>query len=149
LHLHEMRVQDLRIQMLRESAILRAMVPVREPELTEAWHELVERHARVSGALEQALQQHELGVSEFEVLELLASAEHDKCRMHDLSSAVHLSQSALSRLIGRLEQEGLVTRAICSDDRRGIWAAITDAGRARYEAARPTQRAVLAEQLGG
>jgi len=122
---------------------------VQERALTAAWHDLLDRHARVSGALERALQeQHRLGVSEFEVLEHLATTDVDQCRMQTLCSAAHLSQSALSRLIGRLEQDGLVTRKMCSDDRRGIWASLTDAGRARYEEARPTHRVVLAEQLG-
>ena len=118
--------------------------------LTETWQELQARHARVTAALERALQErHRLGVSEFHVLELLATAPKDHCRMQDLSGSVHLSQSALSRLVGRLEQDGLVERSMCSEDRRGIYAALTEAGRERYEQARPTQRAVLAEQLGG
>jgi DNA-binding MarR family transcriptional regulator len=118
--------------------------------LTEAWQELQARHARVTGALERALQdRHQLGVSEFQVLELLATSPAGHCRMHDLSAAVHLSQSALSRVVGRLEQDGLVTRAMCPNDRRGIYASLTDAGRERYEAARPTHRAVLAEHLDG
>jgi len=122
---------------------------VQERALTTAWHELLDRHARVSGALERTLQErHQLGVSEFEVLEHLATTDADQCRMQTLCGAAHLSQSALSRLIGRLEQDGLVIRTMCSDDRRGISASLTDAGRARYEEARPTHRAVLAEQLG-
>ncbi len=56
--------------------------------------------------------------------------------MQELADSVHLSQSALSRLIGRLEEEGLVSRAICSDDRRGIFACLTDAGRERHADAR-------------
>lgn len=116
--------------------------------LTASWHELRQRHARVSNAMERALQeQHRIGLNEFEVLERLASAD-EHCRMLALCDATQLSQSALSRLIGRLEQDGLVTRTMCSDDRRGIYASLTDAGRERYEQARPTQRAVLAEQLG-
>ena len=102
----------------------------------------------MSGALERALaDEHQLGVSEFEVLERLATAGKDECRMLELADSVHLSQSALSRVIGRLESEGLVSRAICSEDRRGIYACITDSGRERYKAARPTQRRVLAETL--
>ena len=122
-----------------------------EHDLVAGWHELVERHARVTGALERALQsEHDLGVTEFEVLERLANAADDASqrRMLELAEAVHLSQSALSRLIGRLEAEGLVERTICATDRRGIYTALTEAGRARYEAARPTQRRVLAELLG-
>jgi DNA-binding MarR family transcriptional regulator len=120
----------------------------RDDALVGSWRELMERHARVTGALECVLQdEHGLGVSEFEVLERLAAGDSDERRMQELADAVHLSQSALSRLIGRLEAEGLVTRAICSEDRRGIFACLTDAGRARYEAALPTQRRVLAENL--
>jgi DNA-binding MarR family transcriptional regulator len=122
---------------------------VGEQELVADWRELMERHARVTGALERALQvEHGLGVTEFEVLERLAGAGvKDQRRMQELAEAVHLSQSALSRLIGRLESEGLVSRSICPDDRRGIFTCVTDAGRARYEEARPTQRRVLAETL--
>jgi DNA-binding MarR family transcriptional regulator len=120
-----------------------------ESALVDSWRELLNRHARVTGALERALQEeHGLGVSEFEVLERLAFPDKDQHRMQELAESVHLSQSALSRLIGRLEEEGLVSRAICMTDRRGIFACITDAGRSRYEAARPTQRRVLAETLG-
>jgi len=122
----------------------------RDTALTEAWQELQARHARVTTALERALQDgHRLGITEFQVLELLATAPTDHCRMHDLSDSVPLSQSALSRLVGRLEENGLVIRKMCSDDRRGIFASLTPDGRARYEQAKPTQRAVLAEQLGG
>jgi DNA-binding MarR family transcriptional regulator len=120
----------------------------RDDGLVESWRDLMERHARVTGALECVLQdEHGLGVSEFEVLERLAAGDSDERRMQELADAVHLSQSALSRLIGRLEAEGLVTRAICSEDRRGIFACLTAAGRARYEEALPTQRRVLAENL--
>jgi DNA-binding MarR family transcriptional regulator len=120
-----------------------------EQELVATWRELFERHARVTGALERALQaEHGLGVTEFEVLEWLATTDDkDEHRMHELAEGVHLSQSALSRLIGRLETEGLVERTICENDRRGIYTHLTEAGRSRYEAARPTQRRVLAETL--
>ena len=117
--------------------------------VSERWRDLLDSHARVSGALEKALQaEHGLGVSEFEVLDRLANGDRHQRRMQDLADSVHLSQSALSRLIGRLESEGLVTRAICSDDRRGIFACLTDAGRERYAQAAPTHARVLAEQLG-
>jgi DNA-binding MarR family transcriptional regulator len=120
-----------------------------EQALVASWRELADRHARVTCALERELQdEHGLGVSEFEVLERLAVGDKEQRRMQDLAESVYLSQSALSRLIGRLETEGLVTRAICSEDRRGIFACLTTEGRARYEAARPTQRKVLAESLG-
>jgi DNA-binding MarR family transcriptional regulator len=116
--------------------------------LVETWRGVSQCHSRVSCALEKALErEHRLGLSEFEVLERLATAPKDGRRMQELAEAVCLSQSALSRLIGRLEADGLVHRAMCEMDRRGIYAHITDAGRTRWEAARPTYQAVLAELL--
>ena len=116
--------------------------------LVDTWRDLLDRYARSVGALERRLEEeHGLGVSEYEVLERLAEGDQDQRRMQDLAAAVHLSQSALSRVVGRLESDGLVTRGLCPEDRRGIFTCLTDAGRARYEAARPTHRRVLAETL--
>jgi DNA-binding MarR family transcriptional regulator len=113
------------------------------------WHDLMSRYARTMSALERQLEEeHGLGVSEYEVLERLAAPDKDQRRMQELAEAVHLSQSALSRVVGRLEADGLVERGLCPEDRRGIYACLTDAGRARYEAARPTHRSVLADTLG-
>jgi DNA-binding MarR family transcriptional regulator len=117
-------------------------------ELTTAWRELMAHHARVSEALEHALQsRHKLSLTEYELLERLVEAGEGKGRMQELAEEIHLSQSALSRLVGRLEQMGLVTRSICDHDRRGIWACVTDAGRAAQRDAAATHRDVLAETL--
>ncbi len=128
--------------------IMRAEMGIAERELVTRWRELLERHARTASVLEHRLQrEHALGVSEYEVLERLAASDKDARRMQELADAVHLSQSALSRVVARLEADGLVTRGMCPEDRRGIMACLTDGGRERYEAARPTHRAVLAETL--
>jgi DNA-binding MarR family transcriptional regulator len=117
-------------------------------EIVDSWKDLRCRHSRVLNALERALQaEHGISATEYDVLEHLATAEKDQRRMQELSDAVNLSQSALSRLVGRLESEGLVYRAICNEDRRGIFTCLTDEGRARFEAASPTQRRVLAAEL--
>jgi DNA-binding MarR family transcriptional regulator len=115
--------------------------------VVHAWRELLDSHARVHGALERALKAHDLGVSEFEVLERLATEGDEQRRMQSLAGAVHLSQSALSRVVARLEDDGLARRGLCHEDRRGIYVCITDSGRRRYEAARPAHRAALAETL--
>jgi len=116
--------------------------------LVDAWRGLLDSHARAHCALERALKDHDLGVSEFEVLERLAGDGGEQRRMQDLGEAVHLSQSALSRVVARLEEDGFATRGLCHEDRRGIYVCITDAGRKRYEAARPAHRSALAEALG-
>jgi DNA-binding MarR family transcriptional regulator len=122
-----------------------------EHSLVEQWREVLALHARTSCELDRELHEHGLGASDFEVLDILAeSSPDDGCsfRVQELSDRVHLSQSALSRLVGRLEKDGLVTRGICSEDRRGVRVALTEAGRARHAEARPVQRAVLERMLG-
>jgi DNA-binding MarR family transcriptional regulator len=121
---------------------------VGERELVQEWQQLLARHALVHNALEAELQRrHGIGVNEFEALERLAKGDHGKCRGVELTEAVHLSQSASSRLVARLEREGLVQRSMCEADRRGIFVALTDAGRELYAAAKPTHREVLASTL--
>jgi DNA-binding MarR family transcriptional regulator len=123
-------------------------ITVDDTALVSAWHELLARHARATSSLERRLQHdHGLGVSEYEVLERLAGSDHGKSRMQDLAEAVHLSQSALSRVVGRLEKEGLAQRGMCPEDRRGIVVCITPGGRERYEEARPAHRTALEEAL--
>src|SRR3954447_14868656 len=128
-----------------------ALVPAtrEDPKLVGRWREILDQHARVTCALECALdKEHGLGVSEFEVLDRLASQECEGQRIQELADAVHLSQSALSRVVARLEADGLVERAMCKEDRRGVFARLTDEGRARHAAASPTHRAILRETLG-
>ena len=115
--------------------------------LAYQWRDLLSAHARTTVALDEALAAHGLGMSEFEVLDRLACECGERPRMQELAAAVHLSQSALSRTVGRLEKDGLVSRAMCPEDRRGVAVCLTDEGRERYEAARPTHRRVLAETL--
>jgi DNA-binding MarR family transcriptional regulator len=118
-------------------------------QLLERWRKLESAHARVREELERALERkHRLSLSEYEVLRRLAESSEGHRRIQELADEVHLSQSALSRLVQRLEDEGLVTRAVCDHDRRGIWACVTDAGRKAQDEAHPTHRAVIAETLG-
>lgn len=113
-------------------------------ERVDAWRELLERHAKISCALEKSLQsEHGLGLSEFEVLDRLVDSEKGSSRMSDLAADIYLSQSALSRAVARLESDGLVERGMCSDDRRAIFVCLTDAGRKVARSARPTHREVL------
>jgi DNA-binding MarR family transcriptional regulator len=117
------------------------------PDITTQWRDLLAQHARTTVALDEALGEHGLGMSEFEVLDRLACECGERPRMQDLAPLLHLSQSALSRTVGRLEKDGLVERSMCPEDRRGIAVCLTDEGRSRWEAAAPTHRRVLAENL--
>ncbi|MFL6116625.1 MAG: MarR family transcriptional regulator [Catenulispora sp.] len=121
-----------------------------ERNLVEQWRDLVARKTRVWNALELELdRRYGLSASEFEVLDTLSEYDCAKPpRVQQLASHVPVTQSALSRMIGRLESQHLVTRTLCNDDRRGIYVVLTDEGRALLDQARPTHREILAAELG-
>jgi DNA-binding MarR family transcriptional regulator len=118
-------------------------------QLLDRWNELEAEHARVRDALEHRLQRdHRLTLSEYEVLRRLSDSPEGHRRIQELGEEIHLSQSALSRLVQRLEDDGYVARKMCDHDRRGVFACVTDAGRKAQAEAHPTHASVLAETLG-
>ncbi|WP_330302649.1 MULTISPECIES: MarR family transcriptional regulator [unclassified Streptomyces] len=121
--------------------------------LEDQWREILSVHARTMCEIDRALHPHGLGASDFEVLDILASGTAaepgEQCRVQNIAGRVHLSQSALSRLIGRLEKDGLVERTVCQEDRRGVWVALTEKGRALHAEVLPLQRAALERVLNG
>jgi DNA-binding MarR family transcriptional regulator len=84
---------------------------------------------------------HGLALRSFEVLLVLEEAPRHRLRMSDLSRSVLLSPSGVSRLVDRLEREGLARRERCSDDARGYWAVLTVAGGRRLGEAQVTHLA--------
>ena len=78
-----------------------------------------------------------LPLSWFEVLNELASTPRGMMPMKQLAEAVCLTKSGASRLIDRMEDNGLVRRVACEHDGRVIFAALTPEGRTAYEQARP------------
>jgi DNA-binding MarR family transcriptional regulator len=121
-----------------------------QKQLLEQWQELEATHAVVRETLERALErEHQLSLTEYEVLRGLCEDPKGHRRMQELADEIHLTQSALSRLVQRLEDEGLVHRAVCDHDRRGVWACVTDAGRSAQERAEKTHLAALGQTLGG
>ena len=123
------------------------MSGVTDETVVSTWRAIAASHAAANAALERELARQGLGVSEFEVLDRLSESPEHKFRAQELADAVHLSQSALSRLIDRLEKNGLVERCLCGEDRRGIYVLLTEAGLRRHAEAAPVHREVLARIL--
>jgi DNA-binding MarR family transcriptional regulator len=95
-----------------------------------AWRGLLKAHASLVKRLDAELEaEHGLPLTSYEVLMRLNEADGCKMRMHDIASSVWLSRSGLTRLIDRLERDGLVTRTSCAHDARGAFAVLTDDGR--------------------
>ncbi|HUR84323.1 MAG TPA: MarR family transcriptional regulator [Solirubrobacteraceae bacterium] len=111
------------------------------PEL-RAWRGMLRAHAALAKALDAQLEaEHGLQLSSYEVLMYLADAEDERMRMCDLASSILLSRSGLTRLVDRLQREGLLERVACRDDARGAFAKLTPLGRERLAAARITHLA--------
>lgn len=104
-----------------------------------AWGGFLRMHARLIAELDRELEDgHGLPLTSYDVLVQLSDAP-DRClRMADLADAVLLSRSGLTRLVDRLEREGLVQRRRCPSDARGTLAVLTQAGLRRLRAAAPT-----------
>jgi len=93
----------------------------------------------------------ELGIlpEEADLLLRLDEAPEQRLRMADVSRALRLSKSGVTRLVDRLAERGLVVRAACPSDRRVVYAGLTDEGRRAAEAAGPALAAGVAQQLAG
>jgi DNA-binding MarR family transcriptional regulator len=106
---------------------------------TDAFAALVRAHATVTRQLNaQLAADHGLTISDFEVLLRLARAPEHRLRRVDLAQQVVLTPSGITRLLDGLERQGWVARASCSEDRRVVYAVITDAGLAKLQEARST-----------
>ena len=123
---------------LRDSEALRQLTP----QELRAWRGMQRAQAALAKALDAQLEAaHGLQLSSYEVLMYLSDAEHERMRMCDLASSILLSRSGLTRLVDRLQREGLLERVACSDDARGAFAKLTPAGRDKVRAARATHLA--------
>ena len=100
---------------------------------------MLRAHAALTKELDAELaREHNLPLSSYEVLLYLADAPDGRMRMAELAESVLLSRSGLTRLVDRLEREGLLKRERCESDARGYFAQITPKGRRLFDAARRT-----------
>ena len=104
-----------------------------------AWRGLLRVHAGMTKTLDaELMREHRLPLSSYEVLLYLADSPEGRLRMSELADSVLLSRSGLTRLVDRLERDGLLRRRRCEEDQRGWFAEITDQGRELFERARVT-----------
>ncbi|MBG0814198.1 MarR family transcriptional regulator [Planomonospora sp. ID82291] len=91
------------------------------------------------------------GLSEidFETLIRLARSPGQRLRMSDLAAQTTLSTSGVTRVVDRLEREGLVAREACATDRRTSYAVITETGLARLGEVLPQHLADIETWLTG
>src|SRR5919107_1541036 len=112
------------------------------PEQRAAWSGFIRAHASIVKELDAELQAaHGLPLSSYDVLVQLSLAPNGRMQMFELAKAVHLSRSGLTRLVDRLEGQGLLERYKGDRDPRQVFACITERGLERLAETTPTHLA--------
>jgi DNA-binding MarR family transcriptional regulator len=112
-------------------------------ELTDeelaAWRGMLRVHSALVKTLDaELLARHDLPLTSYEVLINLQAAPGHRRRMAELAEGVLLSRSGMTRLVDRLERDGLLERDACASDGRGTFAVLTDKGEELLSRARRT-----------
>ncbi|PYF01965.1 MarR family winged helix-turn-helix transcriptional regulator [Ureibacillus chungkukjangi] len=122
-----------------------------QPEqLIHAWVNFSKFHNRVTQSLDYFLQQkYHFGLNEFYLMMLLNETSEKKLRLSQLQNMISLSQSALSRLVSRLEQHHLqpVERTSYIDDKRSIYVVLTPSGQQHISTIQSEVNIILQESL--
>jgi DNA-binding MarR family transcriptional regulator len=119
-----------------------------DPRIT-AMGLLAETVAGLHGRFASQLASHALSPAEFEVLLRLGRTPGASLRMSDLAAQTQLTTSGITRVVDRLERDGLVERIACPTDRRGSFAQLTRAGIDRLDAVLPGHLELIETWLTG
>lgn len=113
-----------------------------------AWRSYIEGSLRLYERLDRELREaHGLSMPEYEILVRLSEARDRRIRMAELAESANQSRSRLSHTVTRLERSRLVRRDSCPEDRRGVFAVLTDEGFARLDQAAHTHVRGVREHL--
>mgnify|MGYP003520800851 FL=1 len=114
------------------------MAPQLTPDEQEIWRGWITSTRRLYTQLGQEMQaEFGLSMGDYEILLQLAESPERRLRMSELATLTLSSRSRLSHQIDRLVRDGFVEREANPDDRRGLFAVLTDAGQPMFEQAEP------------
>jgi len=99
----------------------------------EKWFDFNRRQVELEAILEQTIaeqSEQSLTLKEFYLLHFLNQAQEKSLRQIDLPDKLHLSPSAVSRMVARLEEKncGLLSRRCCDQDKRASFISLTSEG---------------------
>jgi len=116
---------------------------------TDAFSRLIGAHATLTRELSASLvSRHGLTINDYGTLLLLSRAGEEGMRRIDLANELQLSPSGITRLLDRLEDQGLVRKGECKSDARVSYAVLTDAGLAKLREAAPGHIEDIERRLG-
>lgn len=115
-----------------------------DDESLAAWRALLGAHARVTTDVEVALAAAGLPpLTWYDVLLPLYRAPGRRLRMGALANETTLSRTGLTRLVDRIERDGLLRRDSVAEDRRGSYVVLTPAGAAMLRRMWPVYERIL------
>ena len=99
----------------------------------EKWFDFNRRQVELEAILEQTIDEQSeqsLTLKEFYLLHFLNQSQEKSLRQIDLPDKLHLSPSAVSRMVARLEEKncGLLSRRCCDQDKRASFICLTSEG---------------------
>ena len=99
----------------------------------DKWFDFNRRQVELEAILEQTIaeqSEQSLTLKEFYLLHFLNQAQEKSLRQIDLPDKLHLSPSAVSRMVARLEEKncGLLSRRCCDQDKRASFICLTNEG---------------------
>lgn len=124
-----------------------------EPQLlnhheSEAWKYLAGLLFRLPSVLEsQLLQDEDLTLADYMVLQMLTGHEGNCARMTDIADMVKIAQPRMTRIVTKLEKRGYVQRANSAEDRRVVRATLTEQGLEKLEQASPNHIAEIRKNI--
>ena len=112
---------------MEETTPVSSMIRQNGPIKIAAWRLMMEKYQDFMTRFEHEFRtRHGLSANQFDVLINVSTSA--QVRQRDLLRSLVMSRSALSRLLGKLEERGLVTQAADPEDHRGVLVTLTEAG---------------------
>jgi len=132
----------------RVDVMARSREPTLNDQQLDAWRVFLRAHSELIRVLDRELEAEQgFPITFFDVMAQLNQAG-GRLRMSELADAVLLSRSGVTRLVDRMERDGLVKREHCPTDRRAMYATITPEGKRALAKARPVHVRGVAEHFG-
>lgn len=119
----------------------------------KAWITFFLAYDKITKEIDRRMQDEGVvSLATYDILLILEVSEGRKMKMSDLATQTSFSMSGATRAVDKLEKEGLIERVACSEDRRAVYAQLTDKGLSERQRAWPVYETgiqeLFAEKMG-
>jgi DNA-binding MarR family transcriptional regulator len=124
-------------------------VKLRTTDASETWRAIITAFTRVNGVLaDEMASETDVSLEWYGILLMLTQADGGAMRPSEVADGIGLSRSATTRLVDRLERDGLVKRDTCPTDRRGSFVSLTPRGERLFMSAGRVHLRGIDEHVG-